>query len=902
MSEADLGATADEWFNFDFVLGLGANLLPCVPAAPDVKVLAGSALQGKVGKIPSQFNANGEAHGLKEWSKRQILGNEVALWSQDRRLNLCVRTGPLSGVYAFDIDVDGPLALMVQAALQVGMNLPQDELPVRERSNSLKRLVPFRMEGSCKKRIIKTPHGNIELLADGQQFVAAGSHSSGVRYQWLPSLPEALPILTLDQVNRIWETLTKAYATPESAKVNLIAPAPASKKETLSSSQTSPDAPLPNTSPSLTEISESDWSQLLSALRFLLDKVESNDVWSEIGYALLSLQATRPAEQLWLDFSRKAVGYEPGAPEAWWEAHKNQTPRSDYRHIFSLARERGLPRVADPELFPPVSDVGAEGAGADTGNRSLSLVQPSDTGGSDGPAPPDGSGLISVVPPAPLKPIIQIEDGQFSPIVRRLETILAPYVFIQGPRLARVIEASKIAEIVRTSDAVMLGEANLAWAMTHLGEVCEWKKYKKGPPEGWYDTDPSEKYIGALLKLGGWTHMRLLDAIARAPFVREDGSICDEPGYDYRSRVLYVPNTEYPRIAADPDQRDARGALERIRGVFDQFPWKEPAAESAFLSHILSEAARLAIDRCPMFFYDAPSSGTGKGLLQEMAARIVHGADPALRAWVSDGDEIRKSLYASVLAGDRSLWFDNVPDGHKVRSPELCAFITSSTWKDRKLGESETVGVPNRAVLVASGNNITPVSDLARRSLVVRMDANTEKISARVFKIPQLRRYVMEHRPQLLVDVLTIIKAYHLTNPKPKMPVSLPSFEQWSYFCRDPLIWLGLDDPVITQDHETDDETTHAGAVFVRLVAHFGDNAFTGNDVARVVNGIADANGELANELQTNGCAEPNNPVKVGYWLRGCRDRISSGYKLVRAGRANTAQKWQLVKMHWDLT
>ena len=49
----NLGATPDDWGHFDFVLGLGANLLPCVPASPNVKVLEGSALTGKVGKIPS---------------------------------------------------------------------------------------------------------------------------------------------------------------------------------------------------------------------------------------------------------------------------------------------------------------------------------------------------------------------------------------------------------------------------------------------------------------------------------------------------------------------------------------------------------------------------------------------------------------------------------------------------------------------------------------------------------------------------------------------------------------------------------------------------------------------------------------------------------------------------------
>lgn len=139
----DRGATRDEWFHFDFVLGLGAHLLPCVPAAPDVKVVAGSALQGKVGKIPSAFNANGEAHGLLEWQRRPILGNEVALWSKDPRLNICVRTGPISKIYALDIDVDDPaLAARIVADIEKIVG----PLPKRSRENSGKCLLMFRLE------------------------------------------------------------------------------------------------------------------------------------------------------------------------------------------------------------------------------------------------------------------------------------------------------------------------------------------------------------------------------------------------------------------------------------------------------------------------------------------------------------------------------------------------------------------------------------------------------------------------------------------------------------------------------------------------------------------------------------------------------------------------------------
>lgn len=138
------GATADEWFHFDFVLGLGANLLPCVPFSPDVKVAPGSALQGKIGKIPSQFNREGLAHGLTEWQKRPILSNEIQLWMNDPRLNVCVRTGPISGVYGLDIDVED--RAKAEEIVQLIEKQLGTKIPRRWRENSGKCLLMFRLE------------------------------------------------------------------------------------------------------------------------------------------------------------------------------------------------------------------------------------------------------------------------------------------------------------------------------------------------------------------------------------------------------------------------------------------------------------------------------------------------------------------------------------------------------------------------------------------------------------------------------------------------------------------------------------------------------------------------------------------------------------------------------------
>jgi hypothetical protein len=856
----NLGAAPEDWAHFDFALGLGANLLPCVPYSADVKVQEGSALEGKVGKIPSMFSGRGEAHGLTGWQKREIAPSEVAYWSKDPRLNLCVRTGPISGTYSFDIDIDDERADSVRIAIESAVG----ELPARSRENSSKQLLVFRMEESCKKRKLKLddePRGPaIELLADGQHFVACGTHSSGSRYRWLPELPSTIPTITLAQLDSIWKILTQTYAKTTSTSAAPTVP------ERVSAEMTTEV---------LTTISDEGWRHLIACLRYLLDKVQDNDTWSEVGYGLLSLfpGSGRPAQQLWYDFSAKAVGYEPGAAEAWWDSHVGQPSRTDYRHIFNMARQRGMQRVADISAFEPV------------------------------PEPEPHSDLVDVVPPdaPPPRPAIHLSGAEFSNIVKQLEEILSPYVYTQGSHLARTSEAHTDGAIQRSADALMLIQASPGWARIRFGELCDFLKYAPKQKE-WVPVAPSAEHINTLLDRGSWNILRPLDAIARAPFLREDGSICDVPGFDPASKVLYVPSITFPPIPETPSRDDALAALARLREPFNEFPWKEGASESAFISHILAEAARLAMERCPMYFYDAPMAGTGKSTLQEMAARIVHGTEPAMRPWVADEDELRKSLYACLMAGDRSIWFDNLPDGIKVRSSVLEAFLTSAVWKDRKLGESVTSAIPNKTVLVASGNNLTPVSALARRSLVVRLDANTENLRERVFKIVNPRRYVMEHRAQLLVDALTIIRAYISLEVPVKVPIELPSFERWSQLARNPLIWLGMADPVVTQLNETDDETKNIGPIFEKLIANFGERTFTAGDMARIVGSLSDEKNELSDALMQMGCAEPNNPIKVGYWLRASKDKIGSNWKLVHDGHNKFGVRWRLQRTNGDLT
>src|SRR5262249_25118072 len=83
--------------------------------------------------------------------------------------------------------------------------------------NSSKFLLAFRLYGAHVKQIIKTDQGAIEFLANGQQFIAAGTHSSGVPYEWAGGLPDDFPELSDSQFADIWKALAERFAVTGAA-------------------------------------------------------------------------------------------------------------------------------------------------------------------------------------------------------------------------------------------------------------------------------------------------------------------------------------------------------------------------------------------------------------------------------------------------------------------------------------------------------------------------------------------------------------------------------------------------------------------------------------------------------------------------------------------------------------
>lgn len=202
---SNYGATTNEWVTFDILLGLTQDLLPVV-SNPQAEISPNSKMKDK-GKTPSRYNRSRMVAGIPRWSQHTATSDEVLRWMKETDYGICLQTREIR---AFDIDLAEPeKAARVRDLI---LSHIMGALPERVRANSGKLLLAFKLPGEYAKRVIKTPYGNIEFLATGQQFIACGTHPSGARYEWREGSPKEFPILPAEKFEAIWADLIKHFA------------------------------------------------------------------------------------------------------------------------------------------------------------------------------------------------------------------------------------------------------------------------------------------------------------------------------------------------------------------------------------------------------------------------------------------------------------------------------------------------------------------------------------------------------------------------------------------------------------------------------------------------------------------------------------------------------------------
>ena len=381
----------------------------------------------------------------------------------------------------------------------------------------------------------------------------------------------------------------------------------------------------------------------------------------------------------------------------------------------------------------------------------------------------------------------------------------------------------------------------------HLGSVTQfWKLVPQGDVAVPVDSDPPAGLLKQIIAQGERRRLKPLDGVITGPTIRLDGSVLDAPGYDLATRLLFDPMGEdVPEVPTSPTMAQARAALDVLVHPFQTFPFVDATARGAMLAAILTAAVRPVLPTSPAFGFDAPIQGSGKSLLAACIGAMIEGREPDVwphTANARDDEETRKRLFTALRTGAKALIWDNIIG--TFDSASMAAFITAPTWIDRVLGKSEAPSLPNRALLILTGNNMSLAGDLPRRVIICRIDPETEQPFARQFDLDPLQ-WVLDNRVDMLIAACTLIRARftHMTQPAPGR---LASFEAWDDLVRQTIAWADkalapgqFGDPMDLV-REAQAAAPEADALFALLDAlrdQFGTAEFTAKDVQTRANG-----------------------------------------------------------------
>jgi hypothetical protein len=224
--------------------------------------------------------------------------------------------------------------------------------------------------------------------------------------------------------------------------------------------------------------------------------------------------------------------------------------------------------------------------------------------------------------------------------------------------------------------------------------------------------------------------------------------------------------------------------------------------------------------------------------------------------------------------------------------------LTQQTYTFRPLGASRVMTVPTNVLICCSGNNMSIRGDLTRRVLFCRIDAGVEHPEFREFK-RDLRKWVPEHRHELIVAGLTVLRAYHEAGRPAHGGKALGSFEEWDRWVRGALIWCGWADPVQTQAaaEQSDSGRAELERIVTAWRAALGDKLLSAAEIIERSNTpssieLREALLEVAADVRH---ADTISARRLGKWLERHKGRVVCGCRIER--RENTDRKIAMWRM-----
>ena len=385
-----------------------------------------------------------------------------------------------------------------------------------------------------------------------------------------------------------------------------------------------------------------------------------------------------------------------------------------------------------------------------------------------------------------------------------------------------------------------------------------------------------------------------LTRITRSPVFVPGPRLFDVPGYDAQSQTYYAQPVCL--VGLEVPARPSRDAIASARRfLFEELLGGFPFVADSDRAHalclmVLPFVRPLIVGPTPIHLLEKPKERTGAGLLVDVLLLPAVGGSTAVMTLGKQEDETRRILTARLASSPTAIVIDNAT---ALQSAALSAAITATVWTDRAVGTSRELRLIVECAWVATGINPTLSSEIAGRTVRVRLDARMDHPEERSrFRHPHLREWATEERCRLVQAVLTLVQAWIAEGCLHGTAV-LGGFESW---CR---VMGGLLDvaevPGFLQNRQQLYRASDAErAAWLHIVSRWhetcGDRSVGVGDLYLLVTHSHDPI-----DLDLGNGSERSQRSKFGKLLVAKRDAVIDGFQIASAGTYQGAQRWRLM-------
>ncbi len=529
------------------------------------------------------------------------------------------------------------------------------------------------------------------------------------------------------------------------------------------------------------------------------------------------------------------------------------------------------------------------------------------------PSAPDAAAPVGEVPVVVVpqswrssRPTIDISDRQLDDLAAAAVAAIVTFNAANPKFPLLYVRNGSLTYLVRNEHGHVLAREVTSGALTRiLADAATWveTRQRKNGQAVVFQRYPPSLVATYILSMETWPFPRLV-GVASGPTFAPDGSLHEAIGYDFRSQIF---NSVALQIGDTTPTAAAVSAAKKLifDDLFVDFPFDSQASRANALAFLLLPFVRPMIPRVtPLHLIDAPDAGTGKGLLADLCGIVTTGSPiPAAQACETD-DEWRKRITSSLADAGQYIFFDNIPQGREFGSGVFASALTQEFYEDRILGRTENTRHHVRCTWCASGNNVLPTREIARRCVWIRLDANAESAYDRSqFKHALIRDWAESHRAELVAACITLVRKWLSIGQPAYSGKLLGSYEGWTRVMGGILEAAGVAGFLENRRALFDEAGSEFDAIreFVQVWHERHGQAVTeSTDLFRIASypddpqcaDIGDWTNVLGDFLGAG--KQPSRATRFGKFLSTYKDRVVGGLKIRQDKPARGKGRWHL--------